>query len=81
MHMHVCMVDVGTTIFHPVGTCKMGLESDPTAVVNSRLQVIGIKGLRIADASVMPTITSGNTAAPTMMIAEKCAKMIMEKSD
>lgn len=69
--------DIGTTIFHPVGTCKMGKLDDPTAVVDSELKVIGVSGLRIADASVMPTIVSGNTAAPTMMIAEKLAAQLM----
>ncbi len=70
--------DLGTTIFHPAGTAKMGLSSDPRAVVDERLRVFGLTGLRIADASVMPTITSGNTNSPTMMIAEKAARMIVE---
>jgi choline dehydrogenase len=69
--------DIGTTIFHPVGTAKMGRASDPRAVVDATLRVIGLDRLRVIDASVMPTITSGNTAAPTMMIAEKGAAMIL----
>ncbi len=68
--------DIGTTIFHPVGTAKMGLASDPLMVVDERLRVAGIERLRVVDASVMPTITSGNTNAPTMMIAEKGASLI-----
>ena len=70
--------DIGTTIFHPVGTAKMGAASDPMAVVDERLRFHGIAGLRVADASVMPTITSGNTNTPTAMIAEKGAAMILE---
>ncbi len=68
--------DIGTTIFHPVGTAKMGLPSDPLMVVDDHLRVAGVDRLRVIDASVMPTITSGNTNAPTMMIAEKGAALI-----
>jgi choline dehydrogenase-like flavoprotein len=70
--------DIGTTIFHPVGTAKMATASDPMAVVDERLRFQGIAGLRVADASVMPTITSGNTNTPTAMIAEKAAVMMLE---
>ena len=69
--------DIGTTIFHPVGTVKMGTANDPLAVVDERLRVFGISGLRVADASVMPTITSGNTNTPTAMIAEKAASLVL----
>jgi len=68
--------DIGTTIFHPVGTCKMGRDDDPIAVLDSQLRVRGIHQLRVVDASAMPTITSGNTAAPTMMIAERVAELL-----
>ena len=70
--------DIGTTIFHPVGTAKMGLASDPMAVVDERLRVFGLEGLRVIDASVMPTITSGNTNTPTIMIADQGARFVLE---
>jgi choline dehydrogenase len=68
--------DIGTTIFHPAGTCKMGLINDPFAVVDSDLRVIGVERLRVVDASIMPTITSGNINSPTLMIAERGAELV-----
>jgi choline dehydrogenase len=70
--------DIATTIFHPVGTVQMGKLADPNVVVDSHLRVRGVAGLRVVDASVMPTITSGNTSCPTMMIAEKASHWIQE---
>jgi choline dehydrogenase len=70
--------NVGTTIFHPVGTCQMGRKGEAGAVVDSRLRVFGVAGLRVVDASIMPTITSGNTNSPTVMIAEKGSRMLKE---
>jgi choline dehydrogenase len=72
--------DIGTTIFHPVGTAKMGPANDPAAVVDARLRVHGVRGLRVVDASVMPTITSGNTNSPTLMIAERAAEWILKSA-
>ena len=66
------------TIYHPVGTCRMGSDSDATAVVDGQLQVRGIDGLRVADASIMPRITSGNTHAPTLFIAQRCADFMRD---
>ena len=68
--------DIGTTIFHPVGTTKMGRSNDPMAVLDSQLRVRGVEGLRVVDAGAMPTITSGNTNSPTLMLAEKAAEWI-----
>ena len=69
--------DIASTIFHPVGTVKMGRDDDPTAVLDPHLRMKGIKGLRVVDASVMPEITSGNTNSPTIMIAEKASSWIL----
>ena len=68
--------DIATTIFHPVGTTKMGRDDDPMAVLDSRLRVRGMAGLRVVDAGAMPTITSGNTNSPTLMLAEKAAEWL-----
>ncbi|WP_339538640.1 GMC family oxidoreductase [Pseudomonas sp. RA_15y_Pfl2_54] len=74
--LHEAAAKIGTTIFHPVGTCRMGNDGD--AVVDAQLRVHGVPGLRIADASIMPRITSGNTCSPTLMIAEKAAQLILK---
>ncbi|WP_341893952.1 GMC family oxidoreductase N-terminal domain-containing protein [Ferrovibrio terrae] len=76
--MRVAAGQIGATIFHPVSTAKMGIDSDPMAVLDGRLRVRGIEGLRVIDASAMPLITSGNTASPTLMIAEKGAEMLLQ---
>ncbi len=69
--------DIATTIFHPVGTTKMGTDDDPMAVLDARMRVRGVAGLRVVDGGAMPTITSGNTNSPTLMIAEKAAEWIL----
>ncbi|CAB3223918.1 unnamed protein product [Arctia plantaginis] len=75
----VCLSTV-QTVYHPVGTCGMGTDSK-TSVVNSRLKVHGVKNLRVIDASIMPTITSGNTNGPSMMIGERGAELVKEDYD
>ena len=69
--------DIATTIFHPVGTTRMGRDDDPMAVLDSRLRVRGVAGLRVVDGGAMPTITSGNTNSPILMMAEKAAEWIV----
>ena len=69
--------DIASTIFHPVGTTRMGRDGDPMAVLDPQLRVRGVAGLRVVDAGAMPTITSGNTNSPTLMMAEKAARWII----
>jgi choline dehydrogenase len=73
--------DIGTTIFHPVGTCRMARDGDAQGVLDARLRVRGVAGLVVADASAMPTITSGNTNAPTLMLAERAAEWLRQCDD
>ena len=75
MLAHACAR--GSTIFHPSGTCMMGPSANPTAVVDHELRVHGLAGLRVADASIMPTVVSGDTNAACIMIGEKCAEMML----
>lgn len=75
--LHFCR-EYGATIFHPSGTAKMGPDNDPMAVVDSRLRVKGVSGLRVVDCSIMPTLVSGNTNVPIIMVAEKASDMILE---
>ena len=77
-YLECCARHLSGTVYHPVGTCKMGPEGDREAVVDSRLRVHGIERLRVADASIMPRIVGGNTNAPTIMIGEKAADMILQ---
>lgn len=74
-----CARNIGESIYHPVGTCKMGPDGDTMAVVDSQLRVKGVKGVRVVDCSIMPNLVSGNTNAPAIMIGEKAADMILQK--